>query len=60
MADFQRAQLSGDLAEVPGIGPAAIKKLAAGDNEDDRVTNTFQLIGKVSIFPSYSFQKVHN
>jgi len=48
MADFQRGILKGDLLEVPGIGPAAVKKLYQTDNEDDRVTNTFQLIGKVS------------
>jgi len=46
MADFQRGRLSGDLSEVPGIGPAAIRKLGVGENDDDRVTNTYQLIGK--------------
>lgn len=45
LADFLRAPLTGDLTEVPGIGPAAVTKL--GDGEDgDRVENTFQLIGK--------------
>ena len=45
LADFLRAPLTGDLNEVPGIGPAAIGKLAAG-SADEKVTNTFQLIGK--------------
>lgn len=45
LADFLRAPLTGDLLEVPGIGSAAISKLASGD-EEDRVTNTYQLIGK--------------
>jgi hypothetical protein len=45
MAEFQRGRLTGDLSEVPGIGPAAIKKLSSGE-EEDKITNTFQLIGK--------------
>ncbi|GLD98784.1 hypothetical protein PINS_up007502 [Pythium insidiosum] len=45
LADFLRAPLTGDLTEVPGIGKAAVGKLAAGE-EGDRVENTFQLIGK--------------
>jgi len=48
MNEFLRGQLTGDLTEVPGIGPAAVKKLAVGDLDGDRITNTFQLIGKVS------------
>jgi hypothetical protein len=50
MNEFLRGQLTGDLTEVPGIGPAAVKKLAMGDLDDDKVTNTFQLIGKVSAY----------
>ena len=46
MADFQRATISGDLNEVPGLGPAAIKKLQDASDDDDKVTNTFQLVGK--------------
>jgi hypothetical protein len=49
MADFQRSILTGELLEVPGIGPAAKKKLMEAENEDDRITNTFQLLGKVSL-----------
>ncbi|KAJ0408709.1 hypothetical protein P43SY_001933 [Pythium insidiosum] len=45
LADFLRAPLTGDLTEVPGIGKAAVGKLAAGE-DGDRVENTFQLIGK--------------
>mmetsp|Transcript_21356 Transcript_21356/g.31607 ORF Transcript_21356/g.31607 Transcript_21356/m.31607 type:complete len:136 (-) Transcript_21356:249-656(-) len=50
MNEFLRGQLTGDLTEVPGIGPAAVKKLALGDLDDDKVTNTFQLIGKFLMF----------
>lgn len=46
MNEFLRGQLSGDLQEVPGIGPAAKKKLGEGDVDGDVVTNTFQLVGK--------------
>mmetsp|Transcript_42128 Transcript_42128/g.61793 ORF Transcript_42128/g.61793 Transcript_42128/m.61793 type:complete len:136 (+) Transcript_42128:109-516(+) len=46
MGDFLRGQITGELTEVPGIGPAAAKKLAAGDDESEMVTNTFQLFGK--------------
>mmetsp|Transcript_32386 Transcript_32386/g.39808 ORF Transcript_32386/g.39808 Transcript_32386/m.39808 type:complete len:133 (-) Transcript_32386:325-723(-) len=45
MAEFMRATITGDITEVPGIGPSAAKKLADGEG-DDAVTNTFQLIGK--------------
>lgn len=45
LADFLRAPLTGDLTEVPGIGPAAVTKLGAGE-DGDVVENTFQLIGK--------------
>ena len=38
--------VTGELTDVPGIGPAAGKKLATGDG-DEKVTNTYQLIGKV-------------
>jgi len=45
MADFIRGTVTGDVTEVPGIGPAAAKKLASGEG-DEKVTNTYQLIGK--------------
>lgn len=46
MLDFIRGTVTGEITEVPGIGPAASKKLAAGEG-DDKITNTYQLIGKV-------------
>ena len=46
MAEFQRGKLTGDLSEIPGIGPAAIRKLADTEDDDEKITNTFQLIGK--------------
>jgi len=46
MAEFLRGTVTGDITEVPGIGPSAAKKLADGEL-DDSVSNTFQLIGKV-------------
>jgi len=45
MMDFIRGTVSGNIQDVPGIGPAAAKKLAAGEG-DEKVTNTYQLIGK--------------
>lgn len=38
---YNASEVSGDLNEVPGIGPVAEDKLAAAG-----ITNTFQLIGK--------------
>ena len=46
MADFLRGTIDGNIEGVPGIGPAAAKKLADADDDDERVTNTWQLIGK--------------
>ena len=43
MEEFIQAQISGDLNEVPGIGPAAIKALKNSDKQV--VTNTYQLLG---------------
>jgi hypothetical protein len=43
MEEFIQAQISGDLNEVPGIGPAAIKALKNSDTQV--VTNTYQLLG---------------
>jgi len=47
MMDFIRGTVTGDITDVPGIGPAAAKKLAMGEG-DEKVTNTYQLVGKVS------------
>jgi hypothetical protein len=46
MEQWRTAQITGDLSEVPGIGPAAIKKLQESDDDDDKITNTYQLFGK--------------
>lgn len=40
MEEFRVGNLTGNLLEVPGIGPAAVKAL-----EQDGIKNTFQLIG---------------
>ena len=46
MADFIRGTINGNLTEIPGIGPKTAEKLAEGDDAE-KVTNTYQLIGKV-------------
>jgi len=44
MAQWVNSDLHGDLQAVPGLGPAAVAKLAA--LEDEPITNTWMLIGK--------------
>lgn len=44
MEEFVQHPVTGDLTEVPGIGPAAIKILA--DHPTESIQNTYQLIGK--------------
>ena len=46
MDTWRSAQITGNLTEVPGIGPAAVKKLAEADEGADKITNTYQLFGK--------------
>ena len=46
MDQWRSSQITGDLNEVPGIGPAAVKKLYESDEGPDRITNTYQLFGK--------------
>jgi hypothetical protein len=46
MEQWRVAPVTGNLEEVPGIGPAAVKKLAATDEGPDKITNTYQLFGK--------------
>ena len=41
LTTWLRSPISGDLQDVPGIGPVAVSKMA-----DVGVVNTFQLIGK--------------
>jgi hypothetical protein len=43
METWRTSPVTGDLLEVPGIGPAAVKKLTECP---DRITNTYQLFGK--------------
>ena len=38
--------MTGKLTEVPGMDSVSVKKLAKYDNDDDKVTNTYQLFGK--------------
>lgn len=46
LATFIRAPITGDLTEVPGIGKAAVSALSSGDDPNEKITNTYQLIGK--------------
>ena len=46
MEQWRTAPVTGDLQEIPGIGPAAVKKLAESDEDGDKITNTYQLFGK--------------
>ena len=48
LIQFIHAPITGDLSEVPGIGPATKKSLATLESDDPNssVTTTFQLIGK--------------
>jgi hypothetical protein len=45
MTDWMRSKVSGELTDVPGIGPGAAARLATGE-PDEQITNTYQLIGK--------------
>ncbi len=42
---FLRSPITGDITEVPGISSKNAKILSYGDNEFNKITNTFQLIG---------------
>lgn len=46
MEAFKNSPTDPDLLTVPGIGPAAAKKLADGGEDADSITNTYQLFGK--------------
>lgn len=54
ITEFVISQLSGDLLEVPGIGPAAVKALANHDVPESRITTTYQLIGAYLSFKGRS------
>ncbi len=45
MSDWMRSKITGEITDVPGIGPGAAAKLASGES-DDQITTTYQLIGK--------------
>jgi len=45
IAEFLRAEVTGDLKEVPGLGSLSIQALRTG-KACDKITNTFELIGK--------------
>lgn len=45
MEKWRTSEVTGDIIEVPGIGPAAKKLLAEDAIPEDRITNTHQLIG---------------
>jgi hypothetical protein len=46
MEVWRTEQVSGNLQDVPGIGPAAVKKLADSSGGEEAITNTYQLFGK--------------
>jgi hypothetical protein len=60
MERWRSSQISGDLNEVPGIGPVAVRKLAESDEGADSITNTYQLFGKYLMLkgPDVDGQKV--
>ena len=43
---WRSSPITGELKEVPGIGPAGIKKLAEPEEGEEQITNTYQLFGK--------------
>jgi hypothetical protein len=46
MGRWRNALVSGELLDVPGIGPAAKKLLGEDPIESNRITNTHQLFGQ--------------
>jgi hypothetical protein len=55
MEQWRQEAVTGDLSEVPGIGPKAIELLAEGEG-DDRITNTYQLFGKFLMLKVSSYK----
>ena len=41
-----RSNITGDLLDIPGIGPASVKKLKDADIGGESISNSYQLIGK--------------
>jgi hypothetical protein len=46
MENWQYNNVTGNLLDVPGIGPAAVKALLNDPDDTTRITNTHQLIGQ--------------
>ena len=46
MDAWKQSTTTGDLSEVPGVGPKTMEKLAECDEPSDCITNTYQLFGK--------------
>jgi hypothetical protein len=46
MQAWRNSQPTDDLLEIPGIGPAAVKKLGEAMIDAERITNTYMLFGK--------------
>lgn len=55
LTDFIRAPISGDLVEVPGIGPVTARLLA-----DAGVDSTFALIGKFLTLKTHGVESVEH
>jgi hypothetical protein len=60
MEHWKNSTITGDLRQIPGIGPAAVEKLKA-----ESITNTFQLVGKYLFMKgpdeeSLKYPAVHN
>lgn len=46
MENWRLHQVTGNLSDVPGIGPAAINAFLNDPDDSTRITNTHQLIGQ--------------
>jgi hypothetical protein len=46
MEQWRVSNVTGNLLDVPGIGPAAVKHLRSDPDPNTRITNTYQLIGQ--------------
>ena len=57
LAEWLQEEISDDISQVPGIGPAAVKNLAKEQDGDPGVTTTWQLIGKFLMMKGAGFEK---
>jgi hypothetical protein len=62
MDSWLKSQITEDLEDVPGIGPAAKKLLAVPLGTEEGITNTYQLFGKFLFLrgPDSEDHKVEN